>query len=107
MVRNLKKASALADEWLDKNGNLISGKNWEDFYNYVIPKSTDISEENNQNTGWIAFEVLMKYNPEGENVISALTSNGDIESYTSRLDFRKKGKITKDAQKSADIFVDN
>ena len=66
MVRNLKKASILADEWLDKDGNLPSGKNWEDLYEYVLSNSSDISKENNQYTGWIAFEVLTKYNPEGK-----------------------------------------
>ena len=43
MIRNLKKASALADEWLDTEGNVPSGKTWEDLYDHVLSKSNDIS----------------------------------------------------------------
>ena len=35
IIRNLKKASIIADEWLDKDGNLPSGKTWEDLYAYA------------------------------------------------------------------------
>ena len=92
VIKNLKKASSIAEEWLDDDGNLPSGKNWDDLYDYVISQSHEISKEKNTYTGWIAMEVLTKYNPDGNNHISALTSDGNITDNNHRVDFRKNKK---------------
>ena len=90
---NLKKAIAFADEFLD-SGSLPSGKNWDDLYDYLLEKIEELSKEKSGYTGWIAFEVLTKYNDVGEDVLSIITSDGGSkrDGDESRLDYRKKAK---------------
>ena len=90
LVRNIKKASAIAEEWLDDKVYLPSGKSWEDLYEHVISKSSEISNEKSNYTGWIAFEILEKFNDVGVNYISALTPGEDGKDGSGRADFWKK-----------------
>ena len=48
--RNIKKAMALATEWLN-NGDLPSGQTWDDLYSHLYLKSDEISNEKNGYTG--------------------------------------------------------
>ena len=77
----------MADEWFDVRGNLLSGKTWEDLNDYILSMTHEIWKEKNTYTGWVTFEVLTKYISDGENVISALTSNVDIQSNEHWSDF--------------------
>ena len=45
VIRNLKKAGAVADEWIDDGGGLPSGKTWDDLYDHVISNTYEISTE--------------------------------------------------------------
>ena len=107
LVRNLKKAGAIADQWLDDGGNLPSGRTWDDLYDHVASKTIEISGEKHYYTGWIAFELLTKYNAEGINHISALTSNGDIEDDEHRSDFRRRKKAEKDTERGIAVGSGN
>ena len=91
-LKHLKKAIALADDWLN-NGELPSGNTWDDLYSHLYDKSDDISGEKNGYTGWIAFAILTKYNDDNDDGIDLLNidgSGGDGDG--SRRDFRKKRK---------------
>ena len=43
-LRNLKKAIAFAEEFLD-GGSLPSGKNWDDLYDRLLEKIEELSKE--------------------------------------------------------------
>ena len=45
VIYNLKKSSAMADEWLDDGETLPSGKSWEDLYDHVLSNSREISND--------------------------------------------------------------
>uniref|UniRef100_A0A6U5L0F0 Uncharacterized protein n=1 Tax=Corethron hystrix TaxID=216773 RepID=A0A6U5L0F0_9STRA len=105
-LRNLKKVTAMAEEWLD-DGKLPSGRSWDDLYDHLISKSDEMSKEKGSYTGWIAFEILTKYNEHGENILSLL-NNEDAKKREGegRSDFRKKAKLKNDAARSVQVGAD-
>ena len=106
VIRNLKKSCAMAEEWLN-NGQLPSGKTWDDLYHHILSRSSEVSNERGPYTGWIAFELLTKYKDDGNNVISLLTADGDITEEESRSDFRKRDKQQKDSERNTAVGSKN
>ena len=102
VIRNVKKNCAMVEEWLD-NGQLPSGKTWDDLYHHILSRSSEVSNERGPYTGWIAFELLTKFKDDGNNVISLLTADGDITEEESRSDFRKRDKQDKDIERNAAV----
>ena len=66
ILKNIKKAAVIAEEWLN-NGDLPSGKLFDDLYAHVI----DIHEEE-MFIGFMAFASLKKYNEGGNNNLTVL-----------------------------------
>lgn len=56
--------------------------------------------------GWIAFEVFTKQNNIGVNIISALTSNEDIEENSALSDFMENVKERRDTERAIAIGGD-
>lgn len=105
-LRNLKKAKALAEQYLDGNGHLPSGKCWDDLYSFLHDKSSEISTEKDLYHGWVAFEILTEFNSERKNHLCLLTTDGgDPAMAVSRVDFRRKVKEEKKEQRI--IAVEN
>ena len=85
------------------NGQLPSGKTWDDLYHHILSRSSEVSKERGPYTGCIAFELLTKYTDDGNNVISVLTADGDITEEESWSDFRKRDKQWKDIEINAAV----
>ena len=64
---------------MDDGEALPSGKSWDDLYDHVISKSSEISNEKSNYTGWIVFEVLTQFNDVGVNLISALAPGEEVK----------------------------
>ena len=102
VIQNVKKGCAMADEFMD-NGQLPSGKSWDDLYQHILSRSGEISKERGPYTGWIALELLTKYNEDGENVISVLTSDGSIGEDESRSTYREKDKAQRGLERNVAV----
>ena len=101
-IKNVKKAMAIADEWL-QDGKIPSGACWEDLCQHIISETHLISSKKSVYTGWIGFSILTKYNDSDDDALSVF----DVEDRNrrdgdkgSRDDCRKKRKIEKDDERS-------
>ena len=92
VLKNIKKASVIADEWLN-DGDLPSGKSYDDLYAHVV----EVHEEKIF-IGFMAFVSLTKYNEGGNNNLTVLqVKDDDINGEDSgRMAARKKTKLDKD-----------
>ena len=97
-LKNIKKESTIAVEWLDDGETLPSGKSWDDLYDHIISKSCEISNEKSNYTGWIASKVLTRFNNIGMNLISALAPGEDVKDDCGRKDCRRKQIQQKDVE---------
>ena len=88
---------------MDDGEVLPSGKSWDDLYDHIISKSTEISNEKSNYTGWIAFEVLTRFNDVGVNLISVLASGKDVKDNCGHKDFRRKQKQQKDVERDISV----
>ena len=105
-LRNIKKALALAGEWLN-DGDLPSGQSWDDLYLHLFEKGCEISKEKSGYTGWIGLCLLTQYNEEGNDAIDLFCVDGrggDDEG--SRQDFRKKQKLEHDHERDSCYSID-
>ena len=104
-LRNLKKATAFAEEWLN-GGDLPSGNTWDDLYSHLI---TDRGPEFGKDlvyTGYYAFAILTKYNDEnGSSCLSVFNTDGGGKrnSEDGGNSSRKKKKAEKDDERSVAI----
>lgn len=92
VLKNIKKATVIADEWLN-DGDWPSGKSYDDSYAHVV----EVHDEK-MFIGFLAFFSLTKYNEGGNNNLTVLQVNDDdINGEDSgRMVPRKKVKIDKD-----------
>mmetsp|Transcript_11045 Transcript_11045/g.12639 ORF Transcript_11045/g.12639 Transcript_11045/m.12639 type:complete len:390 (-) Transcript_11045:6-1175(-) len=76
-ITNLKKAVVIADAWLD-NGDLPSGKTWNDLYVHTISKSFKNNPKEPIFTGLINLICHSKFNEGRSNILNVLaTKDGD------------------------------
>ena len=105
MPKKHKKAVVRAEEYLS-DGELPSGRIWDDLYAHVILKHTEQFPKDKTFNGFMAFVCLTKYNDGGKNVLSVLDTNDSdneddiIGDSTSRSSARKKAKLEKDGLRS-------
>ena len=99
-LKNMQKAVAIAEEWLN-DGQLSSGKSWDDLYTHVKDTHEASSGKGKSFIGFMAFVALTKYNETGENLLCtfATIDDDDFDSDEGgRENFRKRAKLNKDEQ---------
>lgn len=102
-IRNIKKAMAVADEFLN-NGDLPSGQTWDNLYHHLYEKGDDISKEKAGYTGWIALPLVTHLKDYSEDVVDVFSiEDKDGNKDCDRRDFRKKRKTEKDEERSIAI----
>ena len=105
-LKNVKKAVAMAEEWLD-GGKLPSGRTWDDLYAYISSNHEANDKLGNPLMGFMAFVIFTKYSDVGENKLSSLAINDDDnrkDDEGGRMSARKKTKVSKDEERSIDAI---
>eukprot|EP00587_Corethron_hystrix_P017193 CAMPEP_0113319380 /NCGR_PEP_ID=MMETSP0010_2-20120614/13594_1 /TAXON_ID=216773 ORGANISM="Corethron hystrix, Strain 308" /NCGR_SAMPLE_ID=MMETSP0010_2 /ASSEMBLY_ACC=CAM_ASM_000155 /LENGTH=368 /DNA_ID=CAMNT_0000176915 /DNA_START=712 /DNA_END=1818 /DNA_ORIENTATION=- /assembly_acc=CAM_ASM_000155 len=95
-IKNIKKAVAMAEEWLSNNKVPPSGTNWNDLYAHLLSRCEEIHKTEKIFTGFMAFVLFSKYNANGVNNLAFLSMNDEIDGdIMPRSDFCKRDQRIK------------
>eukprot|EP00587_Corethron_hystrix_P005332 CAMPEP_0113326560 /NCGR_PEP_ID=MMETSP0010_2-20120614/18606_1 /TAXON_ID=216773 ORGANISM="Corethron hystrix, Strain 308" /NCGR_SAMPLE_ID=MMETSP0010_2 /ASSEMBLY_ACC=CAM_ASM_000155 /LENGTH=498 /DNA_ID=CAMNT_0000186939 /DNA_START=318 /DNA_END=1817 /DNA_ORIENTATION=+ /assembly_acc=CAM_ASM_000155 len=98
---HVKKAVAIAEEWLERNPAPPSGRVWEDLYSHVLSQWEVISPKERVFTGFYAFVILTKYNKGGVDNLACLAMEEEDRIVARRPESQKKPKLERSNRRAS------